>query len=212
MGEPSQAGQTPSNGWGLVDEYKAAAEVGRLSVVDQVAELDAIRNRSATFLAFVGSSTAFLVGTAIRGSAGDPQAGFVVIALFACAAMLAQLVMFFTVMLGLTSWRSFWARQPRIAGSRSSAQGDPPARGKYMEWDSRQSGKMFADWLSSDLADRNPDARVKFYRHLANQYEKQFESNREYLRVTRRRYTNFMIGGFVSLLLWAVAAWLYGTG
>lgn len=185
------SGESPLNGGALLDAYRQAAEVGRLAVADQVAELDAIRNRSSTFLAFVGSSTAFLVGTAIRGSAGNPRAGFVVIAIIGCLSLTAQLLLFCSVMLGSNR---LW-----------------PV-GQLRAWDSRLSGKAYADWLSGDLAVRAPGTLIQFYRHLANEYETQFVANREYLRTTRARYVLFMMTGFLNLLLWALAAWLYGIG
>lgn len=175
----------------IIDAYKAAADVGRLAVVDQVSELDAIRTRSSTFLAFVGSATAFLVGTAVKGSDGNPSPGFVIAGLVGTVALAALLVVFTSVMIGSTRW--YWPKE-------------------QMLWDSRQSGRMYADWLHGDLANAAPDTPIAFYRHLANQYELQFNSNRIYLTTIRNRYLALVVMGFVVLVTWGVAAWLFGKG
>ena len=48
--------------------YQVAYELGLRTLEDQRDELNGIRTRAGSFMAFVGSATAFLVGTSVQGS------------------------------------------------------------------------------------------------------------------------------------------------
>jgi hypothetical protein len=58
--------------------YRVAYEQGIRTLDDQAAEIDGMRNRAVSFMAFVGSATAFLVTTTLRSA--DPGVPFFVLA------------------------------------------------------------------------------------------------------------------------------------
>lgn len=65
----------------LTGLYRIAYDEARSSISDQVDELNGMRNRAVSFMAFIGSATAFLVGTSV-GSA-TPSWLFYVLAVLA---------------------------------------------------------------------------------------------------------------------------------
>ncbi|WP_445156030.1 hypothetical protein ACTWLI_07650 [Arthrobacter sp. Hor0625] len=61
--------------------YRVAFEEGRRSISDQVDELNGIRTRAVSYMAFIGTATAFLVTTTLRSAA--PGGLFYVVAILA---------------------------------------------------------------------------------------------------------------------------------
>lgn len=57
---------------GAIALYKVAYEESKRALDDQIAEIDGVRGRVAQFLAFVGTATAFLIGTGLRSPDRDP--------------------------------------------------------------------------------------------------------------------------------------------
>lgn len=77
--------------------YRIAYEEGRKSLSDQVDELNGMRNRAVSYMAFILSATAFLVGTTLRTA--SPGALF-----YATAVIASALTIWAIVHLALTIW------------------------------------------------------------------------------------------------------------
>jgi hypothetical protein len=92
--------------------YRIAYDEGKRLVDTQLAELNGMRDRSVQFLAFVGSATAFLVGTSL-GRVGEgtdiayKTALTVSLAIAASVASLAAIYLVITILLALSKYLNF---------------------------------------------------------------------------------------------------------
>jgi hypothetical protein len=164
--------------------YERAAGVGKDALDDQVSELDSMRNRSVQFLAFVGSATAFLVGTSLNGAVPRGP-GFGITGALGTLGILALLVILRSILTGTANWFG----------------------GAQMNWNYRLDPTAYTEWL--DEQGSRVSAEV-FYRHLAGVYRTQKVANEEYLKVIRARYFAFLVSSTSVLLIWGVVAWRYG--
>ena len=166
--------------------YAKAAEIAKDSLDDQLAELDAMRGRAVQFLAFVGSATAFLVGTAISGA--EMRGGwFAAIGGAASVGFVALLVLLRSLLTGSARW---WG-------------------GPAMDWNLRQDATTLTEWLDER---GSRISQAAFYRYLVESYREQTVDNDGYLRALRRRYIAFLYLGSGGLLVWGALAWFYGAG
>ncbi len=72
--------------------YRIAYEQGLRTLDDQAAEVDGMRARAVSFMAFIGTATAFLVGTTVRTAPPGLSPAFVTVAVIAT---------------GLVAWATF---------------------------------------------------------------------------------------------------------
>lgn len=163
--------------------YKLACEEGKRTVDDQLAELDSMRQRTVQFLAFVGSATAFLVGTGLH--AVSRNSGFYAVA--SIATLLSALSVILCLSILVASSRP-WSRE-------------------LEQWSFRLSPSALVKWIEPDV---HPPRDYDFYRALALQYEAMAEANAPSLDRIRRRYLIFLVMGFGQLCGWVALAWLFG--
>lgn len=178
------------------DLYKLAYEEGKRLVDDQLSELDTMRQRSVQFLAFVGSASAFLVGTSLKAS--DRTTIFYVLAIG--ASVLTLLTVFLCLSL-LTA--STWQGGDSDVQKRGALRFLPHAE----QWAFRLSPKALVQWIEPDV--RQP-SESDYYRALAERYEGMARENSQSLNKMRNRYVGFLAAAVLQLTLWLVLAWLYG--
>ena len=165
------------------DLYKLAYEEGKRTVDDQLAELDSMRQRSVQFLAFVGSASAFLVGTSLKAT--DRSPAFYVVAIAASAMTLLTVALCLSMLIA--------ARLPLASGGTE-------------KWAFRLSPSALVKWAEPDV---HPPSESDFYRALAEKYEEMARENSSGLSKIRSRYIGFLGGAVLQLTLWLVLAWLY---
>jgi hypothetical protein len=168
--------------------YKVAYEEGKRLVDDQLAELDGMRQRSVQFLAFIGSATAFLVGTSLGRVSQVGVAYEIVPLLLAGAASAASLIAIYLVVTMLLAL----SKDERL---------------KPTNWRFRLSPEVLIRWIEPEVP--QPD-EVDFLRNLADVYQKMYEYNEPRLKRLRKFYTAFVAIGFFQLVLWASVAWING--
>jgi len=169
--------------------YRVAYEEGQRLVDDQLAELSAMRDRSVQFLAFIGSATAFLVGTSL-GRVGDVGIAYgTVTLLLACVASVASLIAIYlvaTMLLALSKHGRF----------------------KSIQWNFRVSPTVLIDdWIEREVPRPHQD---DFLGGLAEAYQKMHDDNEPGLARMRNYYTAFIVVGFFQVVLWASVAWING--
>lgn len=164
--------------------YRVAYEEGKRTVDDQVAELDSMRQRSVQFLAFVGSATAFLVGSGLSAPTRGPL--FLALALLASLLSIASILLVLCVLLTVVFRRG---RPQRIA------------------WNLRISARVLVEhWVGPEVG---AASESKYLRDLALQYDGMAMENDPNMRVVRRRYGWFLFIGSLQVLVWASLVWAY---
>ncbi|WP_146082094.1 hypothetical protein [Rathayibacter sp. AY1A3] len=178
----------PSNEDERVHMYEDAYSEGKRTVDDQVAELESMRQRSVTFVAFVGSATAFLVGTSLAAaSSTDRDAAFFIWSWIATATSGATIFALVGVLLAVTfkkSWPFF--RKER--------------------WNFRNTAKVLVD----DWIDPASLSEKSYYRNLAITYSNKADENSAPLRRVRGVYTTLLVAGALQLACWSAVVWIYG--
>jgi hypothetical protein len=164
------------------DLYKLAYEEGKRALEDQLAELDTMRQRSVQFLAFVGSASAFLVGTSLKAT--DRSLAFYILAVTASIATLLTVALCLAL---LTA-----SRLPRARG--------------VEEWSLNLSPSALIKWIEPDV---RPPRESDFYRALAERYDQMTSDNLPGLNRMRHRYVLFLGGAVMQLTLWLALAWAY---
>jgi len=163
--------------------YKLAYDEGKRALQDQFTELDTMRQRSVQFLAFVGSASAFLVGTSLRAT--DRSVVFYILAIGASITTLLTIALCLAL---LTA-----SRLPRARG--------------VEEWSLNLSSSALVKWIEPDVGQPNES---DFYRGLAELYDRMTNENLPGLNRMRKRYVLFLGGAVLQLTLWLALAWLYG--
>jgi len=171
-----------------VEVYKHVVEVGLDALNDQLKELEGIRSRTVQFLAFVGTATAFLVGTSLRGSS-DAGTVFNVVGVIATLGIGVLLMLCLSILMGAKHWYG----------------------GRSMNWDFQDDPMAYLEWIDGGDSVR-PKSNVVFYRYRAQRMSKQLQSNDGYLQKIRARYIFFLIAGIAVLSTWGALAWIYGGG
>lgn len=95
--------------------YKAAYEEAKSGVEGQTSELDAIRQRAAAYMSFVGAATAFLVGTSLRLPT-TRNLEFYVIAGIATSLSLLTVIFACLVLLPTRTWEQKLSGQDLVEG------------------------------------------------------------------------------------------------
>lgn len=183
MTDPAAKGR--SSGPNRSELYKLAYEEGKRTVDDQLAELDSMRQRSVQFLAFVGASTAFLVGTGLR--APSRSTGFYLLASIATLSIVVSILLCSAILVA-ASWRG---------------------RGLQIEdWSFRLSAKSLVQWIEPDV---KPPSESDYFRALALRYNAMADENAPRLSRMRRHYIAFLVFGFLQLGAWVALVWIYGA-
>jgi hypothetical protein len=166
--------------------YKIAYEEGKRLVDDQLAELDGMRQRSVQFLAFVGSATAFLVGTSLGRVGTSPGLAYGIVALvLAIVASLAAAVAIVLVVFILLAL----SKKGRI------------------KFEFRLSPAVLVEMIDPEVPQKEEAA---FMRRLALDYGEMHDTNETSIIKLRKCYTAFIALGFSQLVLWAIVAWING--
>lgn len=188
-----------------VELLKAAYEAGHRALDQQYSALTAIRQRSVQFMAFVGSATAFLVGSAISAA---PTRGilFYVSLVSATVISLASLLFLFLVLLALV-------RKPDL-----DAEGNRKLslhkrhywmiwRWGRAEWNfSVDPEVLIEDWVNPRI---NPSGISEFYRDLALHSQSQLDENDFYMVQIYRWYNLFVAFAALQVIAWSVTAWIF---
>ena len=163
--------------------YKDAYEEGKRLVDSQSAEIDSMRQRSVQFVAFVGSATAFLVGTSLQAVSRTPP--FYVLAVSATAFSIIMVASLVFVLLGLV-----WIKGFRRA-----------------KWNFRSSPRILVErWIEPDVG---AHAEAEYYHDLAIHYDDKAKENRPWLAQLRRWYAALIVSGATGLLVWVTLFWMF---
>ena len=163
--------------------YRVAYEEGVRAVDDQIAELDSMRQRSVQFLAFVGSATAFLVGTGLGGAARTPA--FYAVAATATVLALFSLTMVAFILLSIECRHGL----------------------HRVLWNFRlEPSTLVEKWIDPDVG---AASESEYYRALALQYDKMSAENDGPLKTVRRWYWLFLLLGSTQVMLWASLVWAF---
>jgi len=166
--------------------YREAYEEGKRAVDDQIAELDAMRQRSVQFMAFAGSATAFLIGTGLSSSS-NRNVGFYVLAVVGSALSVIAIVGLISVLLALAVNKG--------------------SRDVRAQWNFRNSpGVLIREWIDPDLGGLTP---VVFYKQLGLVYERKLEVNDLLLRQVRRAYWIFLVAAALQVIFWGALVWIF---
>jgi hypothetical protein len=136
-----------------------------------------MRQRSVQFLAFVGASTAFLVGTGLKSPSRDGT--FYVLAACASVCSLISVVLAVFLLLSLKGLRP-------------------------VDWSFRLFPSKLIEWIEPEVP--QPD-ETDYLRALALQYEDMADKNTPLIALMRKYYVLFLFFGFTQLILWAWLAW-----
>jgi hypothetical protein len=181
-----------------VELYKVIYDEARRLLDDQLAELSTIRTRTVQYLAFIGTATAFLVGTSL--STGEESNVFWGLAASASLLLVAALLRGIQVLSGM-----FWLRP---------ADDDGKKRRRF-----RQPEMSFHFGISKlvqqvdkpiDVKPANFHARAQLFKGLALQAEKYFFENESIVKRVKNAYLWCIGLGFLQLIIWGVVAWRYG--
>lgn len=164
--------------------YRLAFEESRRTLDDQIDEVNGIRQRVSQYLAFVGTASAFLVGTGLGH--GNRTGTFYAIAITGSIVSLCALSAGLRVLL-------MW-------------EGAVP-HGKYHTWRFRLSANKLMHWIEPDVP--QPD-ETDLLRALALRHDEMAEHNDDNLDRLRHAYAWCVGLGFVQLLVWGALAWANG--
>ena len=174
--------------------YQMAYDEAKRAVDDQIAELDSIRQRSVQFLAFVGTATAFLVGTSIGPrSSAVRDAWFYGIASAASVGSLALVLLVLVILRG-------------VAVVPPEAETGVRRRLALITWEFRLRPTLLMEWLDASIKPDTP----QFTQALVELYEEMGDWNERWLEWIRKYYAWFIALGVVQLALWGALAWHNG--
>lgn len=174
--------------------YEIAYDEAKRSVDSQLSELDGMRQRVVQFLAFIGSATAFLVGTSIGPrSAGSRDDVFYTLTICATAASVILMILVVVILRGLalvpTGRQEFPKRLPGT-----------------ITWRFRIRPTSLVRWLDASI---KPNS-TQFTQFLVEKYEEMRIWNDGWLRIVRRYYAAYIGMGVIQLALWGSLAWHNG--
>ncbi len=164
--------------------FRLAYEESQRALSDQLLQLDAMRQRTTQILAFIGTATAFLVGTGVTAPSRDLV--FYVIAWAGTAATFATLTVGVAVLLGFRSWSS----EPHL-----------------YHWNSRLSACDLLKWIDADVPPRDEAA---FLGAVAKENDASANENERNLHAVRKWYVCFVFLAFAQLLIWTGLVWARG--
>lgn len=174
------------------DSRLATFELARLEELRllelQRAQLDNIRTRTAQYLAFVGSASAFLAGSGLRAVDRDPW--------FYGFAVVATVFSGLSVAIGFVIFGNY---DPRgiFDGSR---------RKLLWKWGHTTKGHA----LEHALSEVPPVPASALARKLAERYQRAREENEPNLGVVQKTHVAFLALGSLQLVAWTVVVWTRG--
>jgi predicted nucleotidyltransferase len=163
--------------------YKLAYAEAKARVEGQREELTAARNRVVSFLAFIGASTAFLVGSALRGAQRDST--YDVLAIGA------------TVLFGLAV---VLALQVLLAVGR---------RFRRFRWEFHEATEDMLVFIDQMVPSKQDETSLN--QHLAYAYRNHWLHNEEMLRTIRKAYVASIALAALQLGLWFAIVWFRGA-
>lgn len=182
-----------------LDLYKSAYEEGRRLVDDQATQLDGMRQRAVQFLAFVGASTAFLVGSALShmNAADIPPVRTWPFFLLAGGATTLSVVAVLLCVSVLLSW------------TRLSSRDDD--EGFVETWHLKMRPGQVLWFLEPPPGTTALTGRslANVYQALARRYQQMADQNEEGLRRVRNRYLWLLLVGFFQLACWLTFTWVF---
>lgn len=188
MSEPTSPPHEPTHEArtrpGALPLYRVAYEESKRALDDQIAEIDGVRGRVAQFLAFVGTATAFLIGTGLRSP--DRDAVFYGLAVLGSTLTFLTLALAVMIMLGMLFMD-----------------------GRAVHWKVglRLSAKDLVRWIEPHI--HAPD-EVDFVRAVTIANGELAEANDEGLVRLRLLYVGFLSSGIAQLTIWAALVWAKG--
>jgi hypothetical protein len=178
--------------------YRIAFEEGRRLLDDQLDELNAMRGRAVQYLAFVGTASAFLVGTGLHGSHRD--------GLFYAVAGVGTALSLVTVGLATLVLLAVWpSGSQQDDGGAGGTERDSGLR--IMQWKFRLHPAPLVNWIEPDL--RKPN-EADLLRALALREQQMYAFNKGNLDTLRLNYVLLIGCGAVQLIIWGTLAWLRG--
>lgn len=189
-----------------VDLYRYAADQTLAALAAQREELSALRTRTVQLMAFLGSATAFLAGTALRGTRGvgerDAQLAYRMdlayqVPLWTAGVLaIVTIVMFASILAGRPG-----SPRPGLANGLRPWRGWITSR---LLWQFAVRGDVLASYADSQI----PDAT--FYRQITREGRAMELGNQACLRAVRRRYGVFLMAILGQLAAWVALALVYG--
>lgn len=167
---------------------KTAYEEGRKALDDQIAELDAMKQRTVQYMAFVASATAFLVGSALSADRVR-SATFLKWATSATAVSILALVFLTFILLSIV-----WS----------------PTGKKWLGralWNFQVKPQVLVEkWIAPELGAADAE---EFYEDLALHYGDKLEENEKNLSQIRRWYWLVIVAGGLQVVLWVWVVWRF---
>ncbi|MCA1982973.1 hypothetical protein [Nocardioides nematodiphilus] len=179
--EPDRPNRTRPDALAL---YKVAYDESVRAIDDQLAELDHVRSRAMQFLAFIGTGTAFLVGTGLNDSQRDGW--FYALATVGSAMSVVTLLLVGAILLGVVVHE----KKPQ-----------------EWRWAVRLSAQDLIRWIEPQI--HAPD-EVDYLKEVALLNDERAEANEVGLGRLRHVYLALLTSGFVQLLIWAALVWARG--
>lgn len=164
--------------------YKIAYDEARKQVEAQRDELERARTRAVQFLAFVGTSTAFLVGTTLRGAERDSVFNW--LALSATALFGVSILLLVELLLAL-----HWRGGPR-----------------RFKWRFVEPSSGILVFIDKEVPAPN---EVHLTQLLSYQYNGHWHHNKVMLSRLRYVYAACITTALVQLCLWTTTAWIRGA-
>lgn len=182
---------------GRLAMQRVAYAEGQRLVDDQLAELDALRQRTVQVLAFVGSATSFLVGTTL--STRELSVGAQVVGTIAALLSIGSLLLACVILLAAVD------RAPAslVDGSVPSKKWFP----RPATWNFRMDPKVLVDgWIDAPRVS-GPLTEVAFYKALALRYSSMAAENTPILARVRMCFVFFVAVTTIQVVVWAGLAW-----
>lgn len=158
--------------------YEVTLEEGRRALGDQSTHRESITQRIVQYLAFLGATGAFLVGTAMKGTLGPRPITFLLLSGVCALAFLICLLLTWSI---LTTSKQWWW----------------PISSSGLPWINTILPRILHSWIHPEMGAKPNEA--DFLQALADQYESLIHHNERSLAVIRRRYCWFLGIGFVQL-------------
>lgn len=191
MTEPASAPRG-NRRWAAPEVYKLTYEESKRSLDSQTQELDSIRQRAIQFLAFIGTGTAFLVGSGLAVT--TRTAGFYFLSISGTALLVIAML--------LLAYVLFPLRKESVHTSDDTSKN----RLKVAPWRGRLSGTRLIAEVDRDIPKATEQA---FTAALVKQYDRMLSSNLATLKLVRRAYLAFVFCSVLELACWITVVWRY---
>lgn len=175
-----------------VELYEDAYQEAKRSVDAQMSELDSMRARAISFVAFVGSATAFLIGSSLKATEGvgvRPE-GFYFFSSVATILSALTVVALIGLLLTLVPW----------------IDEDKRRRFGLVRWNFRMSAtQIMKNWVEPKSIPKS-----HYFRSMALVYDRSAEKNMKPLRGMRTLFAVVLVCGSLQLVAWSALLWTFG--